>query len=176
MDFFEMIDKKVLSVAEGQVVLRKDKPVIPLALGTIGLLLAFAMTDGVDLLPNGMAKSSLFYVGVLLFVIGFFGICLRKSHYVYVSTNERMKRLAFDFDMKDLDKVMKMYEANDFDGLMKITRPYQAGVQLTAIVSPDASLCFTQLMKYVPYSFIPVTDVRKYKDDVSVKALVEVKK
>ncbi len=176
MDSFEMIDKKVLSVANGQVALRKDSPVVSLTLGVVGLSLAFAMTEGVDLLPSGMMKNSLFYVGLVLLVIGFVGFCFRKSHFVYVPTNDKMRRVSLDFDMKDMDKVVKLYNNNDFEGLLKISVSYQAGVQLTAIMSSDASLCFTQLSKYVPYSFVPMTDVRKHEGDESVRVLADVKK
>ena len=102
-----MIDKKVLSVANGQVALRKDSPVVSLTLGVVGLSLAFAMTEGVDLLPSGMMKNSLFYVGLVLLVIGFVGFCFRKSHFVYVPTNDKMRRVSLEFDMKDMDKVVK---------------------------------------------------------------------
>lgn len=172
MENFEAIDTKVLSIANGEIVKRKQSTILPMVVGGLGLLLSIVSTEGVALLPEGAARSAGLYVGIALLLAGFVMLCRRKEIFYHVPTNESMLRLSFNFDVKDADKVSRLYEKGDFSGMLKLCVSYNAGMQLNAICNMDASLCFTQLAKFVPYSFVPCTEVRKHDNEEAVKTLV----
>lgn len=171
MDSFEDIDSKILSMVEGEIALKKESFAKPAIMVVLGVSLLFLSSRSVDLLPEGALKMVGCFSGLALCVGGMLLSFSRRSRLFHVASNRPLRRIILDFDAKSLDRVVDLYERNDFHSLMEMSHASNAGVRMMVLGLPDGSLCFTQLMKFIPYTFEPVTEVRRHENDMSIRSL-----
>lgn len=172
MDDFEPIEERVLAVSNGKVVKKRPCMRVPMMVCAIGLLVVALMTERLQLVPDCVARDVGLGMGWLIVVAGLFLFGKCRPQLFEKSTDRPMLHAVFDFESRRMSEVRRLYDACEFEELMQLCTESNGGIQLTLVASEDGSLCFSQLSQYVPYTYVPIEDVRVVGENESVKKWV----
>lgn len=157
---YDSIEERILSVSEGEVVRKRPCLRVPLMVGAWGVLLVILMSERLAVVPAVPLRTIVSYVGWVLVLYGL--VLLRRCvpHLYERSSGEKMTQYVLEFDAKQMDQVMWYYESGDYEALVKCCVKSDGGLRLTIVSSSDGMLIFTQMSKFIPYSYEPIEDVR----------------
>ena len=126
---------------------------------------------GTSLVPTGMVSMLVGSVGLVVLIIGITKLLSRKTVFVDKQSQEELKNSDIFFDTTELGNISRLYEQRDFGSIANLKRGNQSGIVLHVCGSENGNLYYTQLMKYVPYQYVPVFDAVKHTDANEVSAL-----
>ncbi|MCQ2224350.1 MAG: hypothetical protein MJZ14_01325 [Paludibacteraceae bacterium] len=172
MEDYDSIEERILAVSEGEVVRERPCLRVPLMVGAWGMLLLVLMSDRLALIPAVPLRTIIFYVGWGLVVCGL--VLLRRCtpHLYERSSGEPMTQYELEFDAKRMGEVMNYYESGDYEALVRCCVKSNGGLRLTIVSSSDGMLSFTQMSKFVPYTYEPIENVRVWRGCASWKKVM----
>ncbi|MCB9017232.1 MAG: hypothetical protein H6544_01320 [Prevotellaceae bacterium] len=167
MEKYEVLESDILNIANGQVAKKKRSFLLPAVLMLVGVVSMLVNNQKISAINNDSLTMFLFTVGIFLFFSGFLMLFIRKDRYVYLPTGKEIKRYTLDFDVKELDKIMRLYDNNEFKKMSNLKVAHNSGLQLSLMGTEDGAMFYSQMMKYVPYAFVPATKVELHEGEDS---------
>lgn len=98
---------------------------------------------------------------LLILLWSFLTGIIDKSYYKNLITNQRINFHEIYFDRVEYYSLLKIMETNDFDKLTKLYKTKSNGIKLEIAYTDDKSLCFVQLVKYMPFQYALRTPVKQ---------------
>ncbi len=135
----------------------------------IGVVLS-ALT-ATSLVPSGMPSMLIGSVGIVILIIGITKLLSKKIVFVDKQSQEELKNSDIFFDTTELGNISRLYDQRDFGSIANLKKGNQSGIVLHVCGTENGKLYYTQLMKYVPYQYVPVFDAVKHTDANEVNAL-----
>ncbi len=142
---------------------------VGIAATLIGVVLS-ALT-ATSLVPSGTPSLLTGSVGIVILIIGVTKLLSKKTVFVDKQSQEELKNSDIFFDTTELGNISRLYEQRDFGSIANLKRGNQSGIVLHVCGAENGKLYYTQLMKYVPYQYVPVYDTVKHTDANEVNAL-----
>ncbi|HOI26840.1 MAG TPA: hypothetical protein PKZ15_05275 [Paludibacteraceae bacterium] len=174
MEKMEALDSCILEISKGKIIKKKSSIMIPMVLMVIGGVLMLTNNQKLTLISNDSLMNVLFTVGIFILIIGLVMLFMRKDKYVYLPTGKEVKKYTLDFDVKELEKIIKLYNNREFAKMHDLMVSNNSGIQMTLMGTEDGAVCYSQLLKYIPYSFTPITEVELHegKDSQQIFELI----
>ncbi|MFA6778956.1 MAG: hypothetical protein WCU80_04125 [Paludibacteraceae bacterium] len=167
METYEVLESSILNIANGQVAKKKKSFLLPIVLMLMGVAFMVVNNQRFRVIGNDTLTMALFTTGIFVFFTGFLMLFMRKEKYVYLPTGKEIKKYTLDFDVKELDKIMRLYDNNEFKKMSNLKVAHNSGLQLSLMGTEDGTMFYSQMMKYVPYAFVPATKVELHEGEDS---------
>ena len=135
---------------------KKSSALKSLLLIAIGIL-SFAVYTSFEWQPNDAFPHFLFIVGFSSIVVGILLLCFRKSHYVSVENNQRLKATELYFDVNEQGKLIRALESGALGEIKHLKSAIGAGLRLRVLATPDGQVCLSQVIAYSSNEHVNVT-------------------
>ncbi len=154
--------EQVFETIEQDNILKKQNSVLK---GIIVLCLGFAIifinskltiTQGVSII-----EPVLIMLAIALIFWGTLITFVRKTYYVHGKTGYKFHFSEVYFDNKDHDKLVKIVESDNLQEIITVKRSTQDGVKLRIASTQDKSLCYIQVLTFIPYEYALTTKAVK---------------
>ncbi len=129
-----------------------------------GLLLLIAGLFFIAL-PNFVSVStysfipSLFLItGIILGLLGIVKMVFRKTYFVSASNKQKLKSFDINFDVSEKEKLIQLYKSGKIDTIHNLKRSTSNGLRITGLANDDLSMCFSQVIGYIPFEDVPFTE------------------
>jgi hypothetical protein len=156
METYDLLENSILQIANGKVVKKSKNRVSSLLLLLSGAILMALNTNKFNLIENGTITTALFFTGVVLFIWGLIALFVKKEQYVHVDTGTKLKKYSLEFDSQEFDKITRLYDGSHFKEMVTLKKNSQAsGLILKLMGTENGEIYFSQVLKYVPYTFVP---------------------
>lgn len=151
----------------------KTKPSIVLSLVLIVLGIAFIMLNGQmpGAAEGGLLSPLAIVVGILLLAWGIVAIFIRKTKYVYAPAKQAITFHELFFDLKERDRLVRIMNEGNVDELKKLKPAVNDALKLRVASTPDGSLCYSQVVAYIPFEFVNANDAKKHTPEEARKLL-----
>lgn len=148
------IETGLIEFAEGKIVEKKKNSLIPMLFCAAGVALAAVGAH------SGLQMVA--YLGYGLIGLGIAAFFVLKDKLIYKPTERVINKRTLGFDLNESKKLISILETKDFKKLSELKRnDNNAGLLLVLYSSPMDSICYAQALQYVPYEYVPVTDILK---------------
>lgn len=134
---------------------RKEPVVRSLVMLASGGLLFWAGRSSADATLQLTAYMAAFF----LLLAGVLKLFFRKTQYLYAPTKELLRRSELNLDSKEDGKVERVYANADYEALYDYRSNCNSAYRLVLYSTKSGDVSFSQLQKYVPFEFFPVTEV-----------------
>lgn len=147
-------------------IIRKQKvsPLQSLLIFTLGivflLLSSFIEFDSQSIFP-----PMLILLSFALTLWGLLGFIFRKKVYINSMNNQKLVVSETLFDVKERDKLVRIMATKNYGELKNLMISTHDGLKLRYFTTKDGMLCFSQVIAYVPYEFVRITDVQTHSGD-----------
>lgn len=122
--------------------------------GIFAFLSVFELND-----KSSAVGMGLMVLGMTLFLLGVFRLCLKSKEIVYLPTGSVAKEHSLFFDLKHLDRLAAIVENGHPDNVPGIRCESSGNVRLDILMAQDNRFVALQLFQFVPYTYAPVTAV-----------------
>jgi len=99
----------------------------------------------------------------------------RKKYYFNSQTKQNLKTLEVLVDAKERDKLVEIMNSRNYNELKNLKISNQDSLKLRYMTTKDGSLCFSQVIAYVPYEFVRITTVQMHTDEGAKEFLGNIK-
>lgn len=121
-------------------------------------MIAYTWSSDLDhTMRSYMLLSSLGYIGLLAVGIAAFS---PKSYTTYAPTGSRIICRTVEFSVEDYDRVKELLTKGQMQALRSVGRGQGARMKLEMAYAKDRSFAAYQFFQYVPYEYVPATEVR----------------
>lgn len=110
-----------------------------------------------------------------LFIWGILSLLFRKKYYFNSQTKQKLKTLEVLVDAKERDKLVEIMNSRNYNELKNLKISNQDSLKLRYMTTKDGSLCFSQVIAYVPYEFVRITTVQMHTDEGAKEFLGNIK-
>ena len=170
MENFELLEKDLLSISEGRIIKGKNNPVLGIIFFVLGVLISYLST--IDIIAIDGLKIFAFSVGFVLLIYGIIKMFVRGDFFVDTVSNLKLQKEELYFDISDFEKIMSCYREKKFSKINNLKKANQsAGVLLTIYGTPDGTLYYSQVSKFVPYQYVAVTPSVVHTENENVELL-----
>lgn len=155
----------------------KTKPSIVLSLVLIVLGIAAIMLNGQmpGASEGGLLSPLAIVVGILLLTWGIVAIFIRKTKYIYAPGKQPIVFHELLFDLKERDRLVRLMNEGNVDELKKLKSSANDALKLRVASTPDGSLCYSQVVAYIPFEFVNANEARKHSPE-EARTLLEMVK
>ncbi len=175
MEPYKLLEDDILQISNGKVLKKRQSRPISILLILAGVALMILNTNRFSLMESGTVTTILFFAGVALFIWGIVALFVKKEYYTHIESGKKLKKHALEFDSQEFDKMNRLYGNSLFKEMSTLKKNSQAsGLILKLIGTEDGSIYFSQVLKYVPYSFVPTEQGRMHEGKTSeeIKELI----
>ena len=109
-------------------------------------------------------SMTLMVIGTALILYAVYRIFWRSSELVYLPTGSVAKEYSLFYDLKHLNTLTDLLNHGCPDASHCMKGEASGNVRLDIMLSRDNRFAAVQLFQFVPYSYMPVTEVRYYTD------------
>lgn len=170
MENFELLDRDILTISEGRVVKGKKTPLLGIGLFLVGLLITGVSTIGVISIDS--LQIFIFSVGLILLVYGIVKMFVRGDSFVDSVSNLQLEKEELYFDISEFEKLKSFYNDKKFSKISDLkVSPQGGGVLLTIYGTKNGTLYYSQLSKYVPYQYVPVSQAIEHTSKENIEIL-----
>ncbi len=157
MENYNTIEQVLENVNKSIVSKTKTSPISGIILLIIGLLLLI-LPNAVSLFTNSIISSSLLISGIISIVVGVFKTFYRKNYFVATSNNQRLKSFDLNFEVVEKENLIRLCNSGKIDQIHNLKRTVSNGLRLNFMTTSDLSICYSQVIGYVPFEDIPLTE------------------
>lgn len=122
-----------------------------LIIGTIMIVLP----SMVELSAISFLPSLLLMLGIITGLTGIAMMAFRKTYYVSASNKQKLKSFDINFDVAEKEKLIQMVNTGKISNIHSLKRSESNGLRLKVMATADLSLCFSQVIAYVPFDDVP---------------------
>lgn len=145
----------------------------------IGILLLgvcfFSINYYLEFDPRGFISPLLVMISFSLTLWGITAIIFRKKKYVSAVNNQKLRKNEVLFDTKEKDKLIKILSTNNYHELETLNGSTHDGLKLTYYTTADESVCYTQVISYISYECVRITEVKKLLNEDAKNLIKSVK-
>lgn len=151
---FETTEKEIINSKQNSVL----KGIILLVIGFLIMFInsKLTITKGVSII-----EPFLIMVGIVFIIWGALITFIRKTYYVDGETGHKYHFSEVFFDNKDHDKLVRIVESENLQDIVNVKRSTQDGVKLRVASTHDKSVCYVQVLTYIPYEYALTTKAIK---------------
>jgi hypothetical protein len=131
-----------------------------LVLGILSFVSTFLLEH-----PSSAIGMTLMVLGLMLFVYGVFRLFNNCKQVIYKPTGGVIKARSIYFDLKDLHRLKELFEEKQFDRETGLRSSHSGNVRLDVLLSDCKGFAAAQLFQFVPYNYVPATDILYLTDD-----------
>lgn len=138
------------------------------------LVLSIAAIELDRLLPNPLKNDLVPLVAVLVLTLltwSFLLGALSKTYYKNLTTSQIINFCVMHYDRTEFESLKKIIDARDFYKLNKLHKSRGDGINLKIAYTDDKSLCFVQVLKYMPFQYAIRTEVKQLTDSETEELL-----
>lgn len=150
--------EQAFETTEQESILKKQnsilKGIIILVLGIIVMFInsKITITQG-----ESIIEPILIMLSIILIIWGTLITFIRKTYYVDGETGNKFRFIDVYFDNKDHDKLVKVVESENLQDITSLKRSTQDGVKLRVATTHDKSVCYIQVLTFIPYEYALTT-------------------
>lgn len=150
--------EQVFETIEQANILKKQNSVLKgIILLVLGFLIMFinsklTITQGISIV-----EPILIMVGIVFIIWGALITFIRKTYYIHGETGHKFRFSEIFFDNKDHDKLVRIVESDNLQDIVNVKRSTQDGVKLRVATTHDKSICYIQVMTFIPYEYALTT-------------------
>ncbi len=125
--------------------------------------------------PSSSVPQLLLVLGITSLIPGVLKLFLRKSHFVSAANHQKLKSFEIHFEATERDKLVRLYENGKVKDVHLLKSAQPGGLKIKVMATKDLSLCFSQVIGYVPFEFRPLTAPVQHTPDEAayLKSLVK---
>jgi len=157
MENYNTIEQVLENLNKSIVTKTKTSPISGIILLIIGLLLLI-LPNAVSLFTNSIISSSLLISGIISTVVGIFKTFYRKNYFVATSNNQRLKSFDLNFDVVEKENLIRLCNSGKIDQIHNLKRATSNGLRLNFMTTSDLSICYSQVIGYIPFEDRPLTE------------------
>lgn len=160
----QILDKMENSNIKKQTV----SPITALLILASGVMFFF-INYFIEFEPKSIFPPMLILISFGLTLWGILGFIFRKKIYVESNSKQRLQVNELHFDVKERDKLVRIMETKNYEELPLLENSTHDGLKLRYMTTKDATLCFSQVIAYIPYEFVRITTVQQHLADDAKK-------
>lgn len=147
---FETIEKDLIHRKQNSVM----KGIILLVLGFVIMFInsKLTITQG-----ESIIEPMLIMLGIMFIIWGALITFIRKTNYIDAETGHKYHFTEVFFDNKDHDKLVRIVESENLQDIASVKRSTQDGVKLRVASTHDKTVCYVQVMTFIPYEYALTT-------------------
>ncbi len=111
---------------------------------------------------GGLLSPLSIVVGILLLAWGIVSIFVRKTRYKYAPNKQTISFHELLFDVKERDRLIRIVDEGNIAELKKLKPAVSDALKLRIASTPDGTLCYSQVVAYIPFEFVNASEARKY--------------
>lgn len=172
MENYQSIEQVLQGLDSSIVYKSKKSPVLSILFIAIGVL-SFVLNSIYQAEPTSFIPPALIVSGAIFVLYGVISLVFRKSYFVSARSGKKLKKHEIYFDASERDKLIKIMQNGHPEALKTLKRSASDGLKLRVLTADDAAFGFSQIVAFVPYEFVNVTEPRQH-EQLQVKALLDV--
>jgi len=156
----QALDKMNINIIKKQ----KVSPLQSVSIFTSGIVLLI-VNSMMNFDSQSIFPPMLILLSFALTLWGLLSFIFRKKIYVNNMDNQKLVAKEALFDVKEREKLVRIMATQNYPELKNLIISNHDGLKLRYFATKDASLCFSQVIAYVPYEFVRITDVQTHAGD-----------
>jgi hypothetical protein len=112
--------------------------------------------------PTDSLPHSMFILGSILGICGIMLFFFRKSFFVSVENQQKIKMSEAYFQMTEQGKLVGLVEAGKLTEMIHLKPSISDGLKIRVMATKDGQLCLSQVIAYVNNEYANLTEVRKH--------------
>lgn len=157
--------EQYLDKADKNAVTKQTKsPVKGIAILMFGVC-AFAINYFFSFDSRGVISPLLIMISFSLTIWGIFAVTFRKKYYVNTSNKQKFEMKEVLFDSKEKDKLVRILSTNNYEELATLNGSNHDGLKLKYYATLDENTCFVQVISYINYEFVRITEVKQLRNE-----------
>lgn len=150
--------EQVLENLDKNIVFKTKSSILP---GIIILATGIVLTilpNIVSLSTNSIIPSFIFISGITITILGIFKAFFRKKYFVATSNNQKLKSYDLNFEAIEKENLIRMCNNGKISNIHTLKRATSNGLRLHFMCTEDMSICFSQVIGYVPFDDVAFTE------------------
>ena len=156
MENYGNVDSRILT-DEG-VKQAKQSPLVYIIILLAGLVFGFL---SIKMLNGGSLAYGIVFVCAVLVIIGLKGILIPKKILKYAKTGEAIKKRDLFYNIEQKSNVSDCVKNGNIDELLAIPQGETGRIKVVFYSTPNNSYSLMQIYEYIPYEYVPITEVRR---------------
>lgn len=107
----------------------------------------------------------LLFSSILLCLAGFYQLQYKSKEVRYLPTRSVIKEKSYSFNLRYLDTLKEMIETGNFSDNHDIEKELNGNLRMDVMMSDDKKFAAVRLVQFIPYSYIPITDIQYMRND-----------
>lgn len=163
MEFKNISIENVLNDMDNKIVCQKKKSPV---LGSLLIILAFlclALSTQLSDTTNNIWSPLLIMSTITLLISGIILLLSRKKYYVSASSKKKLDFKEIFFETTERDNLIRVLKNNDLESLKSLKNSTHDTLKLRVAASPTGDVCLAQVLAYIPYEYVNITEVYEFK-------------
>jgi hypothetical protein len=145
----------------------KSKPSIVLSILLIASGMALLAVNGMAPASDETTSTLLILAGISLLIWGIIYAFFKKTGYKLSRTKENIVFQELYFDTRERDRLISIISSRNIGELEKLKQAGVDALKLRVAATPDGSLCYSQVVSYVPYEFVTANEAFRHSPEES---------
>lgn len=154
--------EQVLDKTENNLITKSNKSVFLFLILVISGIAMLIMSTRITAQPNSILPPLFITVGVALIIYGIIYYFTKKKTYKVVQSGKKIFFNEIMFNINDKNELLRILSDRDIKALDKMNKHDVNGLILRVASTKDGSVCYTQLLSYVPHQYVAISDVYKH--------------
>lgn len=136
--------------------------------GAIILLIGISLLIDAGLLIQesfSLHNVVLLISSILLCLAGFYQLQYKSKEVRYLPTRSVIKEKSYSFNLRYLETLKEMIETGNFADNNFIEKETNGNLRMDVMMSDDKKFAAVRLVQFIPYSYIPITDIQYMRND-----------
>jgi len=148
METNESIDH-VLDNMEPKIVYKKKNSIVKSLLLIALSIVSFITYTSFEWQTSDTLPHLLFILGFTFLTIGILLFFFRKSHYVSLESDQKLKTSELYFDVKEQGKLVALLASGSLSEIMNLKSSVSSALRLRVLATRDGDLCLSQVIAYI---------------------------
>lgn len=154
--------EQVLENSDKSIVFKTKSSIVP---GIIILATGIFLTISpniVSLSTNSVIPSFIFITGIITTIAGIFRTFFRKKYFVATATKQKLRSYDINFEASERENLIRLCNNGKIINIHTLKRATSNGLRLHFMCTDDMSICFSQVVGYVPFDDVAFTEPVKH--------------
>ncbi len=157
MENYKTIEQ-VLENLDKSIVIKTKSSIVPgIIILATGIFLTI-LPNIISLSTNSIIPSFVFITGIITTIIGIFKTFFRKKYFVAAATKQRLSSYDLNFEASEKENLIRLCNNGKIGNIHTLKRATSNGLRLHFMSTEDMSICFSQVIGYVPFDDVAFTE------------------
>lgn len=165
----------VLDNMEPKIVYKKKNSALKSLLLIAISIVSFITYTSFEWQTSDTLPHLLFILGFIFLTIGILLFFFRKSHYVSLASDQKLKTSELYFDVKEQSKLVALIESGSLNEIMNLKSSVSSGLRLRVLATRNGDLCLSQVIAYISNESVNITSPKLHSlsEAQQLKAILE---